>query len=263
LSVHTIGYGAVAVADLLPDLAAHEITRLGLTMVQLEAGSLAANVAAVQAARQAGGVEIVDVVEPDVFSLADPTRWPAEQQRLRDCVDVTAELGAPILYLTTGPRRGLLWDEAAARFADAVAPIVAYAREHGVTLTLENTTTMRADIGFVHTLADLVDLARQAEVAVCADLYSAWTDRDLRGAILSGVDTFALVQVADFVLGTLSTPNRAVPGDGDVDIAGQLAWLAEAGYTGVIEVEMSGPRITDEGPAAANARALRALESLL
>jgi len=31
----------------------------------------------------------------------------------------------------------------------------------------------------------------------------------------------------------------------------------------VIEVEMSGPRITDEGPAAANARALRVLEPLL
>jgi sugar phosphate isomerase/epimerase len=245
LSVHTIGFGALPVAAFLPDLAAHDITRVGLTMVQLEAGSYEANVRGLRAA----GV--------------DPVRWPAEQKRLERCVDVTAELGAPILYLTTGSARALLWDAAAARFAEAVAPVVDYAREAGVTLTVENTTTMRADIGFVHTLADLVELAQIADVAVCADLFSAWTDRDMPEAIAAGVSSFALVQVADFVLGTFSTPDRAVPGDGDVDIARQLRWLAAAGYDGVIEVEMSGPRITAEGPAAANARALAVIEGLL
>jgi sugar phosphate isomerase/epimerase len=167
------------------------------------------------------------------------------------------------MYSTTGPIRSLTWDEAAERFVEAIAPVAEHARSVGVRLAIENTTTMRADLGFVHLLRDAVELARSARIAVCADLFVAWTDRDLRQELLLGVETFAMVQVADFVLGTMSTPNRAVPGDGDVPIARHLRWLTEAGYRGPVELELLGPRIEAEGPAAAAARALPVIAALL
>jgi sugar phosphate isomerase/epimerase len=65
------------------------------------------------------------------------------------------------------------------------------------------------------------------------------------------------------VLGTLATPDRAVPGDGDVPIRPQLGWLAESGYPGPVELELVGPRITAEGPAAAAARAVEVVSGWL
>jgi sugar phosphate isomerase/epimerase len=71
------------------------------------------------------------------------------------------------------------------------------------------------------------------------------------------------VQIADFVLGTLTTPNRAVPGDGDIPIGQQLRWLNDAGYSGVLELELAGPRIDAEGAVSACRRGLAAVEALL
>ena len=186
-----------------------------MQVTQLEEGGVPANLAVAKAA----GIEIRDLVAVDAaFTFADESRWPAERDRFRVCVDVAAEAGASILYMTSGPAGGLTWDEAAARFTDAIAPVVEYA---------------------------------------------GWTDRDLEGALRAGVSQFAMVQVADYVLGTLCSADRAVPGDGDVPIQRHLSWLADAGYTGPIEIELLGPRISAEGPAAAGARAVRVLTELV
>lgn len=259
LSVNTIGYGPRPAAEFLPELAEHGIDRLGVPLVQLAAGNLAANLAAMRA----GGFDVATTVVPVAFTLPDPSRWPAERDRLRRGLDVAAEVGARVLYSTTGPMRSLTWEEAADRFVDAIAPVASCASELGVRLAIENTTTLRADLGFVHLLGDTVDLARRAGIWVCADLFVAWADRTLEQELADGMADFAMVQVADFVLGTMSTPDRAVPGDGDLPIARHLAWLEAAGYRGLLELELLGPRITAEGPAAAAARALRVLTGLL
>lgn len=259
LSVNTIGFGPGPVRDALDELGRLGLTVLGVPMSQLEAGGTDANLAALAD----GGFDVVTTVVPQAFTLTDPARWESERSRLRAGLDVAAELGCAVLYTTTGTRRGLLWNEAAARFTDAAGPVVAHAREVGVTFAVENTTTMRADLGFIHTLADAVDLARQSGVAVCADLFAAWTDREFEATIAGHAREFALVQMADFVLGTLQTPDRAVPGDGDVPIGRQLRSLAQAGYDGRIELELLGPRIAAEGPALAADRGLHVLAELL
>jgi sugar phosphate isomerase/epimerase len=259
LSVHTVGFGPRPVREFAGPLADHGIGRIGVPVEQLENGGFAANLAALRSV----GVGVLDVVQPLAFTLPDPASWPAERDRLRTCVDLAAEAGAPIVYVTTGAAGRLTWDEAAARFAEAVAPVTGHARASGVTLAVENTTTVRADLGFIHGVRDLVDLADLASISACADLCAAWTDRDLREAITRGVSRFALVQIADFVLGTRQTPDRAVPGDGDIPIERQLRWLAEAGYAGPIELELLGPRITAEGPVAAAARAVRTVSPWL
>ena len=259
LSVNTIGFGPVPVREVLGDLSEHGITVLGVPMVQLETGGLAKNLAA---ARERD-VEIVTTVGPTAFPLGDPARWAAERTRLIAGLDVAAQLGCSVLYSTTGAAGGLTWDDAAARFTDAVQPVLAHAEQVRVRFAIENTTTMRADLGFVHVLADAVELAERSGVAVCADLFAAWTDRALDRTITAHARQFALVQVADFVLGTLQTPDRAVPGDGDVPVAGQLRALSGGGYAGRIELELLGPRITAEGPARAAARGLRVLEELI
>src|SRR6185437_2708530 len=150
LSVNTIGCGLVAVTDVLDSFLDRGLTRLGIPIAQLEAGDRAGNIAAVRAS----GADVVDVVEPAAFTLPDPSAWTAERNRLRACLDLAAEVDAAVLYITTGPAAGLDWSDAAARFRDAVAPVLQQARAAGVTIAVENTTTMRADLGFLHRLAD-------------------------------------------------------------------------------------------------------------
>lgn len=259
LSVHTAGYGAVAAPEVIRDMAGVGITRLGMTVSQIEAGTLRATAAAAKHE----GVELLDVTCPSAFDLASTAGWESGRDRLERAVDMAAMLEAPILYVTTGPAAGLTWDEAAGRFTDAIAPVLEYARSVSVRLAVENTMTLRADLGFVHTLRDALDLAQRGGIGVVGDLFVAWTDRDLEAVLRTCANRFAYVQVGDFVLGTLSSPGRAVPGDGDIPISRHFSWLREAGYTGMVELEILGPLIDREGIAQACSRGLRVVADWL
>ena len=69
------------------------------------------------------------------------------------------------------------------------------------------------------------------------------------GALLRDhLDRIDLVQISDFVVGTLTQPNRWVPGDGDLPLGALLDVLQAAGYTGIIDLELLGPKIAEEGP---------------
>ena len=72
-----------------------------------------------------------------------------------------------------------------------------------------------------------------------------------------------LVQVSDYVLGDRSTPCRAVIGDGAIPLERLLGDILAAGYTGVFDLELVGPRIEAEGARAATRRAAENLSEIL
>ena len=63
----------------------------------------------------------------------------------------------------------------------------------------------------------------------------------------AAIDLIRLVQVSDFAVGTLATPDRLVPGDGDIPLARILGQVLDAGYAGVFDLELIGPKIDAEG----------------
>jgi sugar phosphate isomerase/epimerase len=178
-------------------------------------------------------------------------------------IDVAAELGAECLVFTSGPAGRATWEQAAAALARTLAPIAGKARAVGVPLALEHTNSLRADVGFVHTLRDAVDLARMLDVGVCMEVNACWGERALGETIATGVDRIRLVQLSDYVVGTLSTPDRAVPGDGDIPLDRIVGQLLGAGYTGTFDLELIGPRIEAEGYERAVPRAVATVELLL
>ncbi len=91
------------------------------------------------------------------------------------------------------------------------------------------------------------------------EVNACWAERGLAGTVATGADTFRLVQVSDFAVGTLSTPNRLVPGDGDIPLERILGQVLEAGYEGCFDLELIGPRIDEEGYAAAAGRSIERL----
>jgi sugar phosphate isomerase/epimerase len=178
---------------------------------------------------------------------------------LTHALDVAHRLSAPTVVFTTGPAGGLEWDDAADQLTTA---LVGVPREP-VRLCLEHTNSLRVDVSFVHTLRDAVDVASRLDIDVCMEINACWAERELGRTIRDGIDRIGIVQVSDFAVGTLSTPNRLVPGDGDIPLRRIIGWLLDAGYQGVFDLELVGPTIEAEGYRGALERSCTYLSELL
>jgi sugar phosphate isomerase/epimerase len=234
------------------------IDHVGLSFRKLEDVGLDAAAARVRDA----GLRVSNIVELGWWDLGVPSTWPQQQERLGGAVSVAAALGG-CLVLTTGPALHVEWEDAAARMAEALAPVRAIADRSGVPITLEHTGPLRLDLSFVTTFGDGVDLARRLGVGLCMEVSSCFAERGLSTSIAASADVLAHVQLSDFVVGSLCTPDRAVPGDGDIALDRIIGWVVASGYDGMFELELVGPRIEDEGYAGAIRRSVASLDALL
>ena len=197
------------------------------------------------------------------FTLTEPAGWDERRAALDAAVDAAAAVQASCLFVTAGPPGPLGFDDSVAALAAALGPVRDRAATLAVALAVEHTNPLRRDVGFVHTLRDMVEVARSLDVGVVVELTNCWSERSLDQTIVEGVDTFRLVQASDYQVGTVCATERAVPGDGDIPLASLLGLLRRAGYRGFVELEMLGPRIEAEGYPPAITRAIRALEPML
>lgn len=253
----TIGWPLERDLELFADLGVRDVS---LLQRKLEAtGDVAGAVGRVNAA----GLAVDNVAVGPCFELTRPAQWAAGRDRLRDCLRIAGELGSRCVVVTTGGPGDLGWEGAADALESAIGPVVAEARAAGREIAVENTNGLRLDISFATTLRDTMDLARRLGLGVCMEVNNAWSERGLAETIRRDIDLVRMVQVNDFVVGTLRTPDRAVPGDGDIPLRRILGWLLEAGYHGFFELEIVGPRIEAEGYAAAVGRSLAVLSALL
>jgi sugar phosphate isomerase/epimerase len=234
------------------------IEHVGLSLRKLEAAGIDA------AARRIvdAGLRVSNIVELGWWVLTDESTWARQQDRLRGAVDAAAVAGG-CLVLTTGPAHPMEWDDAVAALDAAITPVRAHARARGVPLTVEPTSQLRLDLSFCTTVRDGVDLARTLGIGLCVECNSSFAERGLIETIAASTDVLAHVQVSDFVIGSLSTPDRAVPGDGDIPLERLLGAMQAIGYTGAYELEMVGPRIEAEGYASAIERGIATLGSIL
>jgi sugar phosphate isomerase/epimerase len=248
--------------DLAADLefwAAHEIDCVGVSVAKLDAFGWDEGIARVVDS----GVRVGNLIGVGAFLLTDPSQWEAQRARLLRALAAGHTMGAECVIFTTGPARQLPWDEAADALETALAPVLVEARALGIPFAVEHTNSLRVDVGFVHSLHDVVDLARRLGTGVCMEINACWAERGLAATIASAMDVIRLVQVSDFSIGTLATPDRAVPGDGDIPIERILGQVLAAGYEGRFDLELIGPKIDAEGYESAVPRAVDALGSLL
>jgi len=181
-------------------------------------------------------------------------------------IDAAVALGAGAVVVTSGPPGHRTWEDAADDFVRTMSVPAKTARARGVHVLLEHTNAFRVDLSFVHTLRDAVDLAgRVHDLGVCMEINACWMERGLDATVQSAVEhgRLGLVQVSDFVVGTKSTPDRAVPGDGHIPLDRIVGATVAAGYTGTFDLELVGPRIEAEGYESAVTRSLATLTALL
>ncbi len=197
------------------------------------------------------------------FGFATPEDTAVAREWLNRTIGFAQDIGAQSIIMTTGGRGALSWTEAAARFAEAIAPCAERARSAGTPIGIEGTSHLYADVSIAHRLSDTVRIARTAGIAVMIDTFSCWFDSDIAQAIADAGPLTALVQVSDYVPGDRSLPCRAVPGDGACRLDWMIPTIAEAGFSGYFDLEIIGPRLQAEGPEAGLRRAAAFVGGLL
>jgi sugar phosphate isomerase/epimerase len=255
-AISTFKLGIVADLDFW---AAYDIDCVGVSVAKLEAFGWDEGIGRVRDA----GLRVANLIGLGPFVLTQPAQWERQRERLVRALDAGQQLSAGCVVFTTGPAGPLPWDEAADAFEAALTPVLVEARASGIPFALEHTNSLRVDVGFVHSLRDVVDLARRLGTGVCVELNACWAERGLAETIARSNDVIRLVQVSDFAIGTLSTPDRLVPGDGDIPLERIIAQLLAAGYAGVFDLELIGPKIDAEGYASAVPRAVATLGAML
>jgi sugar phosphate isomerase/epimerase len=185
-------------------------------------------------------------------------------EALRGAIDTASALGCPSFYGVVGAAGArMTTDEAFARLVDCIGPANAYARDKGVRLAFEQNSIATRGHGFIHTLADLADLAREADVGICLELQNCWYERNLERLFNDNISRIVFVQVSDFKVGEEIKYNRRVPGDGDMPLEWMLGALLNAGYRGYFDVEILGPAVEAEGYPLAIRRSLNWLSERL
>lgn len=212
------------------------------------------------------GLRVSSLCRGGFLTAADDAAVRAALEDNRRAVEEAATLGTRELVLVVGglpaastPGGPALPDgdrdlvAARARVADRVADLVPFAVEHGVRLALEPLHPMfAADRAVLSTLGQALDLAAPfpAEaVGVVVDTYHVWWDPRLREQVArAGAEgRIASYQVCDWILPLAADPllSRGHVGDGYVDVPTITRWVAEAGYTGDVEVEIFNQQVWD------------------
>jgi sugar phosphate isomerase/epimerase len=235
------------------------ITNVGISLAKLERFGWEAGTGRIVDA----GLRVTNLIGLGPFHLAEPDGWDAQRERLTCALDTAAAVGAECVVFTTGPAGRLTWEEAADALEAALAPVLTETSARGVRFAIEHTNSLRVDVGFVHTLRDALDLARRLDTGVCMETNACWAERGLAETIALGLDRIQLVQVSDFAVGTLSTPNRLVPGDGDIPLERIMGQVLASGYEGCFDLELIGPRIEEEGYRSACRRGIDRLTAML
>ncbi|MEV4246587.1 sugar phosphate isomerase/epimerase [Streptosporangium canum] len=173
----------------------------------------------------------------------------------RRAIDEAAALKAACLVMVVGGLPGVVPGEplgaisrdlagARERVAEALAALAPYAGERGVRLALEPLHPMYcADRAVLSTLGQALDLAEPypvEQVGVVVDTFHVWWDPQVFRQIARAGERITSYQVCDFLspLPADVLLGRGVMGDGVIDFAPLTTAVAEAGYTGDIEVEI-------------------------
>jgi sugar phosphate isomerase/epimerase len=223
--------------------------------------------AAVQAALRTGDYQ-VETITHNFLPFGQhldgrDVSWEACQEKLNRLIEDAQILGGQSIELFTGGHGALTWEDAAAQFSTAVAPCVARSKVAGVPILIEEAGPLYAQMHIAHTLRDTVTLAEMANIGICLDVASCWTEAGLKQTIERAIPRTSLIQIGDYVFGDVTSPGRAVPGDGNIPLRRILEWILRAGYRGTFEIEVLGPRIDKEGHLQATQRSVKYIAEML
>ncbi len=200
------------------------------------------------AAIRAAGLKLGGYCRTTYFSADDAAGRRAAIDDNRRAIEVAAELGAPLLVAVVGGLASHSTDLRGDRQAilDGIAALRPTLRACGVTLALEPLHPFyAADRSLLNTLAQAVDWCEALDddgprcIGIALDAYHVWWDPALDASIARAAPHLAAFHVCDWRRETREPLlDRAMMGDGVIDLRGLRAAVEATGFSGPVEVEI-------------------------
>ena len=163
----------------------------------------------------------------------------------KTCIDEAREIGAEMIVLVVGATPGIPLEDARKIVADGIAAILPHAQSAGVKLAIEPLHPMyAADRSCVNRMAEARHICEQLKhplLGIAVDVYHVWWDPDLREEIQKAGQQKTLFgfHVCDWRVNTRHLlTDRGLMGQGCIDIRRIRSWVEEAGFKGLVEVEI-------------------------
>jgi len=196
------------------------------------------------------GLRVSSVCRGGMFPAATTAERAARIDDSRRAIDQAAALAADVLVLVCGPAPDKDIQSARAMVADAIEQLIPYAAERGVRLGIEPLHPMYAgDRSVIATLSESLDLVERFAtpyVGVVIDSYHVWWDPYLFAQIQRASGHILGFHISDWLV---PTPHmllgRGMMGDGIIDLRPIRGAVDQAGYAGLIEVEIFNQAIWD------------------
>jgi sugar phosphate isomerase/epimerase len=192
---------------------------------------------------RAAGLRVASLCRGGLFPAGSAAERQARIDDNLSAIDEAASIGAPVLVLVPGPAQGASLADARAQIAAGIAAILPHAQACNVRLAIEPLHPMMiAERSVITSLAEANDLCASfacAHVGVIVDVYHVFWDYRVEAEIARAGTTIAGFHLSDWRTpsGDLSS-NRAMIGDGCIDLAGLARAVYAAGFTGDAEIEV-------------------------
>jgi sugar phosphate isomerase/epimerase len=154
-------------------------------------------------------------------------------------LDVCSTVGADVLGVVPGNRRGLAVAEMERRTMDVLARLAPEAEVRNVTLALEPIHVPYFD--FLNTLVDADRLVREVNHSAVKILFDVWHlchEPELYERIEETIDKIGFVHFSDWREPTRCHDDRLIPGEGVLPLREILRTLDRCGYRGFYDVEI-------------------------
>src|ERR1700722_8123903 len=191
------------------------------------------------------GLKVVSLCRTGFFpAISESDRQKAlEDNRL--AIDEAAAICAPLVVLVCGAVPGIPLAEARRQITDGIAAIIPHAAKAGVKLGIEPLDPMYADsrsaISTLSQANDIIEELRSPHVGVTIDVYHVWWDDQLESQIARAGRARSIFSyhVCDWRSPTRDLLlDRGIMGEGCIPLRQIRSWIENAGFTGMIEVEI-------------------------
>jgi sugar phosphate isomerase/epimerase len=194
------------------------------------------------------GLRVSGYCRGGLFTAADAARRRVAIEDNRRAIGEAAALGAECLIVVAGglPAGSKDLADARAQIRDGLAEILPYARAAGMPLAIEPLHPMQAadrcsvnTLRHANKLCEELDPANENGLGVAIDVYHVWWDPQLEPEIARAKGRIQAFHVCDWRRPTRDLVfDRGMMGDGVIDIPRIRGLVEDAGYDGLIEVEI-------------------------
>lgn len=191
------------------------------------------------------GLKVPALVRGGFFCAANAEERQVRIDNNRRLIETAAALDAAMLVLVVGALPGLPLDVQRGWVRDAIENLLPEAHSHGVRLAIEPLHPMYvADKSCINRITEARQICESIDdpqVGVAVDVYHVWWDPDLSDEIkqLGRTKRIFGFHLCDWRVPTRDLlTDRALMGDGCIDIAGIRRQVEAAGFRGWNEVEI-------------------------